>query len=69
MKPRHTVDAKDSFMTNEEKTENKPSNGRKVAATVVTLAVTFAIGIASTGLTEKINEHIRRKFVKEDENK
>ena len=50
-----------------EETESKPSTSRKITATLITLAVTVVIGMASTKFTEEINERIRAQITKTNE--
>lgn len=54
-------------MTETPETNAKSSTGRKIAATISTLAVTVVIGMASSGITDKINDRIRKQIVKNAE--
>jgi hypothetical protein len=53
--------------SNEETQTTELSTQRKVTIVVITTFVTLAVGIAASGLSEKINDQIRKKMKKTDE--
>lgn len=53
-------------MTETAETKMKTNTGRKVTATLATLAVTVVVGMVSSGITEKINDRIRKQIVKDE---
>jgi hypothetical protein len=45
-----------------ETTTPEPSTQRKVATAVITMAVAIGMGMAASGLAEKLNDKIRTKL-------
>jgi len=59
-------DTMSELNTEEQPETTEPSRAQKIAAAVTTVVVTLAIGLAATGLSDKVNKQINAMILKTD---